>query len=175
MRRFLILSLLLITGLPASANPIAGGVKAVGSLFKGGAVRGAESAAARSTEAVAGKALLTETPHTLAYPASKFSINPEPIAAKQEDLILYKQIKPLGEAGNADALLKMSQMTRSGAVVDSSEPHYGYWLFQAYRLGSQQASKQLSKECGDRQQRERDRQFDTVCRNLTTSKPIAQP
>lgn len=175
MGRLLIVSLLLITGLTANANPISGGVKAVGSLFKGGVVRGAEGVAARSTETAAGKALLTETPHTLAYPSSKFSINPEPIAAKQEDLILYKQIKPLGEAGNTDALLKMSQMTRSGAVVDSTEPHYGYWLFQAYRLGSQQAAKQLSKECSNRQQREQDQQFDVICRSSTTSKPKTQP
>ncbi len=90
----------------------------------------------------------------------------EPIAKIREDADRYKALRAAAMKGNADAMLKLSDMTLSGKVTDPGEPYHAYWLFNATRNGAR-ATPKLQSECArSAELRRNDRWFDSACRTI---------
>lgn len=91
----------------------------------------------------------------------------EPIAKSRVDRDMYKKLRDSAIKGDTNAMISMSELTRKGLVVDFGEPYFSYWLFEAVRIGSQQASRQLKAVCADsKEQRAHDRTFDQKCSRI---------
>ena len=79
------------------------------------------------------------SPHLNVVKPSILTPDPKPnfssvISGKsQHDIDTYYSLRENAFIGDGSAMLKMSDLTRSGKINDPGEPYYGYWLFQALR------------------------------------------
>lgn len=139
-------------------------------LFRGSAAKEA-TVVGRTTESAAYKGLERAAPVDVAGagstgrlidPKPNFAV--EPVAANRKDADAYKALRTSAASGDASAMLRMSEMTSSGRVLDPGEPWHGYWMFHAMRLGSQAAARKTRNECSSREDiRASDHWFDAAC------------
>lgn len=142
-------------------------------LSKGGAAAKEAAVAGKAAEATAAAKALDHFPvgdaavkaaPVLQVVEPKPNMMLEPTAKILKDADTYKALRASAGKGDANAMLKMSAMTTSGRVSDPGEPWHGYWMFQAARLGSQEAVKNSHDECSTREDRRMtDRWFDSAC------------
>jgi len=86
------------------------------------------------------------------------------MSASAKDIETYKALRASANKGDATAMIKMADMTSSGKVYDPGEPWHGYWMFQAARLGNQEAVGKFHDECfAGKDRRMTDRRFDSAC------------
>ncbi len=167
----------LVTAALLSGQVNAFPIEAVGAffskLFKGGTVAKEAAVAGKAAEGAAaakaldhlpvGDAALKATP-VLPVIEPKPNMMSEPTAIMFKDANTYKTLRAAAAQGDPNAMLKMSAMTSSGKVSDPGEPWHGYWMFQAARLGNQEAAKNSHLECSTREDRRMtDRWFDFAC------------
>jgi len=91
----------------------------------------------------------------------------------QRDINTYYSLRENAFIGDGSAMLKMSDLTRSGKINDPGEPYYGYWLFQALRStqvsanSTRMAKTKAQEVCRNEVDRRRsNRLFDTACSSL---------
>lgn len=156
----------------AQAFPVEAIASFFGKLFKGGAVAKEAAAAGRGAEGAAGaKGLehLAASDTAKVGPAlqafeSKPDMASDVMAMSRRDAEAYKAFRASAEKGDATAMLRMSEMTASGKIIDLGEPWRGYWLFQSARLGSQAAVQKSRDECSAKEgRRATDKWFDLAC------------
>ncbi len=167
----------LVTAALMSGQVNAFPIEAIGAflskLFKGGAVAKEAAAAGKVAESAdtakaldhlpAGDVALKAAP-VLPVIEPKPNVMSKPTARILKDAEAYKTLRVAAVRGDRNAMLKMSAMTTSGRVSDPGEPWHGYWMFQAARLGSQEATKSSRQECSNREDRRMtDRWFDYAC------------
>lgn len=177
MKRILVLLVFAgLSGESAAMPPIESAMAFLGKLFKGGAVVKEAAVAGRATEGAAAKGL-ERVPagesvlHSSALPLAAIEPRPnlalDPIAKNHRDADAYKALRAAAANGDASAMVKMWNLTVSGKVSDPGEPYHAYWLFQAVRAGSQQATQKLRNECAQSaEKRKADQWFDSGCRSV---------
>ena len=90
------------------------------------------------------------------------------------DIDAYRALREKAISGDSDAMLKMSDLTRSGQINDKGEPYYGYWLFEAVRsthiTNSMTTAKKKAQEVckNETDVRRSNRLFDNGCSVLDT-------
>jgi TPR repeat protein len=155
----------------AQALPVEAIGSFFGKLFKGGAAakeaaiagRAAEGAGAKGLEHLAASDTAKVGPALQAF-ESKPDMASDVMAMSRRDAEAYKAFRASAEKGDATAMLKMSEMTASGKIIDLGEPWRGYWLFQSARLGSQAAAQKSRDECSAKEgRRATDKWFDLAC------------
>lgn len=155
----------------AEASPLSVIESVLTKIFKGGAAK--EAAIAGKAEGYAATKGIEHLPTgdtALKTSALSQSVEPkpnmatEPVSQNGKDAVKYKALRTAAEKGDTTAMLRMSELTSTGRVSDPGEPWFGYWMFQAARLGSQAAVKQTRSECVSREDRRvTDRWFDRAC------------
>ncbi len=148
------------------------GASFFGKLFRGGAEATAAGHAAEKAAVTKGAEHLSaiEPPrgiHTIPALEPKANFATEPMGLNRKDIEAYRSYREKAEMGDAQAYLKMSEMTSTGRVADPGEPWRGYWLFQSARLGSQAANKRFREECGTSSARRTSESwFDSACSSI---------
>ena len=173
LKNFLSMLVLCFSIVPAQALPIEALTAAISKIVKG--------AGGHADEAVRGAGKVGDTAaHPKPGPDMSLSAGPhshrgadsidasyrrtEPVAKSPVDRESYKKLRDVALKGDTGAMISMSEMTRKGLVVDGGEPYFSYWLIQAARVGSQQASRHLSGLCAEsKEKRVTDRRFDEEC------------
>lgn len=176
LKKFLSMLALCLSLVPAQALPIEALTAAISKIVKG--------AGGHADEAARGAGKATDTvAHPKPGPDTSLSTSPhshkgadsidagyhltEPVGKSQFDRESYKKLRDAAIKGDTSAMISMSEMTRKGLVVDGGEPYFSYWLVQAARVGSQQASRHLSSVCAEsKEKRATDRRFDQECSRI---------
>jgi len=121
---------------------------------------------------------LSVTPPLTGAPEPKPDLSSKLSAKNPLDLEAYKSLRSKATSGETSAMLNMSEFTRSGKVTDPGEPYYGYWLFQAARLGngSRDTNNKIREVCyTERQRRRVDRWFDAACTSFEKKVFFTEP
>ena len=142
-------------------------------LFKGGSSKEAVTAGRAAEGSAAGKVSEhlsvgdpTRVGNALPTIEPKPDLTADVMAEIKGDADNYRSLRIAAGKGDTSAMLKMSEMTTSGRVLDSGEPWRGYWMFRAARLGSQAAVRKARDECASGENRRAiDKWFDFACRS----------
>jgi hypothetical protein len=178
MRHALVISMA-ATASGAHAFPLESIGATIGKLFKGGVAAREAGAAARSAEGTGVRALehlpasaeAKTSPSFLHQTEPSPAFNVEPAGGSTKDMSLYQSLRKKAEKGDAQAMCRMADLTKSGRIIDSGEPYFGYWLIQATRLGSSDCRETMLRDCARRTEiREKDYWFDTGCKVLVDGK-----
>ena len=111
-----------------------------------------------------GKAIHRVATHTDDLGKLGLNLASEPSALIRKDIEAYKKLRVAAQDGDAEAMLKMSELTKSGRVTDPSEPSHAYWIFQSAKAGYSIAVESARQECSLRQDlRQTDKLFDQEC------------